>query len=201
MVLKQTEISAAITPSEVGASIWYGIGFWTQSRGFGSAKHCDCVEDPLSIYAKSPMVYSNLDMDVPGRMVGIHRGTFLGRGLTFISNPSGEACSRPSGNSIGKAVVVKMPNGDGRLGPDTQIPPYSMRTGIMEEYEWKAIDQAYRIHCIRGKMLLSGAHCDRINADGSDDGDVGDIPMGITPSFILRANQKRSRRKFPGKGE
>ena len=91
-------------------------------------------------------------------MVNSVRRAFGDLGLNFAKPPTGVHCIRPIGNSIGKVIVAKRPDGEERLSPETQLAPYSKRTSIAAENEWHVMDQALRTPKPRAKLLGLGAH-------------------------------------------
>lgn len=157
-LLERTEVKIAIliTPSEVEEEIWYPTGFWTQSWQCGSAKYGDMMAGAWNVYVRSPSNYASLELNAPGRMLGSIRRAFADNGLFFLDNPAGVTSIRPIENSIGKTIVVRRVNGEERLSPDSQIPPYSRKEAVMENYDWPVLNQAYRSPKIREKLLVLG---------------------------------------------
>ena len=147
-----------IAPPEVEYNIWYQGEFRTQSWKCDSAKHGDCLAGPWNVYIQSAKTYTSLDLSAPDRMMSSLRRISQENGLSFLETPHGATCIRPIVNSIGKTSLVKRPNGDARLVPDSQLRPYSRRTAIVEEYHWPVLDQAYRQPRAREKLLVLGAH-------------------------------------------
>ena len=113
-------------------------------RGIGGAKYGDFLAATWNIYVESSKRYASLDMDVPGRMIGAMRMPFSENGLTFLSNPLGDTCARPIEHSVGEMVAIERSNGEERLSPETQIPPYCKRPAVIDGCEWPVLDQSYR---------------------------------------------------------
>ena len=91
-------------------------------------------------------------------MMSSLRRVFHDNGLRFLENPYGATYIRPIENSIGKTIITKRTNGEERLGPDSQIPPYSRRSAVVGEYQWPVLDQSYRQPKHREKLLMLGSH-------------------------------------------
>ena len=152
------DIAIMITPSEVEEEIWYKGGFWTQGWHCDSAKYGDVLAGSWNVYVKSADQYSSLDPTVPGRMMSSIRRFFADKGLEFVENPMGATCIRPIENSAGKTIIARRWNGEERLSPDSQIPPYSRKSAIVGNHIWPILDQAYREPKVRGELLVLGAH-------------------------------------------
>ena len=128
------EIAVMITPSEVEEEIWFRSGFWAQGWLCDSAKFGDVLAGSWNVYVKSPSKYTSLDFNVHGRMMSSPRRVFHDNGLNFLENPHGATCIRPIEKSIGKTIAIKRWNGEKRLIPDAQIPPYSRKSAVVAEY-------------------------------------------------------------------
>ena len=70
-------------------------------------------------------MYSILDLSRTGGMMSNLRLAFDNNGLRFLHNPYGAIMIRSIENTIGNTSLIERANGDERLSPDTQIPPYS----------------------------------------------------------------------------
>ena len=142
--LVQYHTAIVIIHSDVVYELWFSDNYWTQSWKCDSAKYGDCMAGTWDVYVRSGNRFSSLDLSVPGRMIRSLRRVFGELGLNCAKPPMGVNCIRPIENSIGKVIAAKRTNGEERLSPDTQIPPYSRRTEIADENEWPAMGQALR---------------------------------------------------------
>ena len=151
--LGKPQIAAMITPPEIEYELWFSDDFWAQSWKCDSVKFGDCLARVWNVFLRIDRGFTGLDLCVPGRMISIARRGFSDYGLKFLHPPIGVSCIRSIGNSIGKTILVKRPAGEHRISPDSQIPPYSRRTAVVEEFEWPILDHATRQPKIREKML------------------------------------------------
>ena len=142
-----------ITPSEVEGGIWFPAEFRARSWQCGSAKFGDVSTGAWGAYAKSGEHYPSLYFSVHGRMMSSMRRLFRDNGLKCLDTPHVVVYVRPVENSIGQTILIERPSGGERLGPYSQIPPYSRKYAEVEEYQRPVMGQAYRQPKVRGNYL------------------------------------------------